>query len=308
MGVEVVELGNLSVCGRKKVSEEISMSPDVASSEKASWILHIHGLAHGGMRGGRTLTDLKKLGIPVVLWVQNDELDYDETAKVSPLYDLFCCYTRITEERHRELGAKYYYLPLAADHTIYKPVDLKKEDRERYGHDLVIIGWKHQRRQRLIEELSKYYNIFCNWDMKMPSVEINKIYNASKIMLSAFQDCDEKGSIFNTVSSIKHDRAWGLPCRTFEVPASRGFQIQESRVHLRDCYDERKGEVALVSAFDGDRRVEKWRRTIDYYLEKAEEREKVAQAGYKRTMREHLYRHRMECIVRELGKKSGTLM
>jgi len=300
LGIEVIEIGNPIGRDKVQIDEDIDRAPEIAASENPDWILHIHGLAHEGMKGGRILEKLKKSKIPIVLWVQNDEIDYDETVKISPLYDLFCCYTRITEKYHRSKGANFMYLPLAADHTTYFPTILSPSEQIEYSHDLVVIGWKHAERSRLIEELSKYYKIFCNWNMSLPCEVVNKIYNASKIMLSIFQDCDNPGSIFNPKSSILHDKAWGLPCRTFEVPASKAFQLQEDRVHLKDCYDYREREVALVPLKNGKTNIDYWKDKIDYYLENVEERKSIAELGYKRTIKEHLYIHRMKSIVDKL--------
>jgi len=298
MGHDVIELGGFH--RGVNVTADIDRAEDVAREERPDFILHMHGLPHPRM-GGELLDALNATGIPTVLWVHNEEVDFDRTIEIGRRYSLFCNYTTLTVERHRKAGANVLYLPLGGDHTIYHPVDLSEADRRKYGHDLAIIGAPHPIRVRMIDAIKDDYDIFINWDLKLPNEEVNKIYNASRIMLAPVQDCDQTGSIWNPDCSYAEMRAWGCPCRTFDVPTAGGFQIQVPRVNLGDVYD-LEAEVALADGWDKgfDNGIRELRRAIDHYLEHEDERRRIAEAGCRRSVGSNLYRHRMQAVIDRL--------
>lgn len=81
--------------------------------------------------------------------------------------------------------------------------------------------------------------------------------------------------------------------RTFEVPACGGFLLTGQADNLTEYYEENK-EIVIFK--DKNDMIEKCK----YYLENESQREKIAQAGYKRTILEHTYEQRFKQIFERI--------
>ncbi len=84
--------------------------------------------------------------------------------------------------------------------------------------------------------------------------------------------------------------------RTFEVPACGGFLLTGHADNLSEYYVAGKEIVSFTNTSD---LIEK----CQYYLAHEAERQKIAQAGYERTVKEHSYEHRFKQIFSALGLK-----
>jgi len=82
----------------------------------------------------------------------------------------------------------------------------------------------------------------------------------------------------------------GLIIRHFEVTAHGGFLLTYPTAELSECFN--IGEECDVF-HDEQELLEK----IAYYLEHPEQRRQIAAAGQQRTLREHLYSHRLTTLV-----------
>jgi spore maturation protein CgeB len=81
-----------------------------------------------------------------------------------------------------------------------------------------------------------------------------------------------------------------IKARTFEVPGAGGFLLTAAARDLETFY-EPGVEIAVYRGFED--LVDK----IDFYLSHPEERDRVARAGYERTLREHTYERRMAEVI-----------
>jgi spore maturation protein CgeB len=99
-------------------------------------------------------------------------------------------------------------------------------------------------------------------------------------------------------SLIQNFRSWycrnilQIKARHFEIPATGGFVITRKADDL-ETYFENGKEMAIVNS--NDELVEK----IKYYLLHEDERARIAQAGYERTVREHTYERRLLKVFKE---------
>jgi len=85
-----------------------------------------------------------------------------------------------------------------------------------------------------------------------------------------------------------------IKARNFEIPGCGGFLLTGRAEDLENYYEVGKDIVCFE---DADDLIEKSR----YYLRNEDERAAIAQAGYRRTLREHTYVHRFTEIFRRLG-------
>ena len=85
-----------------------------------------------------------------------------------------------------------------------------------------------------------------------------------------------------------------IKARNFEIPGCGGFLLTGRADNLDDYYEVGKEIVYFENTQD---LIEK----VRHYLHHEDERAAIAQAGYQRTSREHLYAHRFPEIFQRLG-------
>jgi spore maturation protein CgeB len=82
----------------------------------------------------------------------------------------------------------------------------------------------------------------------------------------------------------------GVNCRFFEVLGCSGFQICDDKATLPELAEPDKEVVTF-------RTLQEAAEKIRYYLSRPEKRWAIAEAGYKRAIREHTYEKRIETIL-----------
>jgi FkbM family methyltransferase len=82
----------------------------------------------------------------------------------------------------------------------------------------------------------------------------------------------------------------GLNMRHFEITAAGGFMLCHEHPELADCFEIGKECAVFSSASDLVAKIE-------YYLSHAEERARIALAGQRRTLSQHLYSHRLQRLL-----------
>lgn len=104
-------------------------------------------------------------------------------------------------------------------------------------------------------------------------------YRASKIGLN-----------IHVIYGHKRRGKRGLNMRTFEIPAAGCFELVDHMEELNNFFAINK---EIVTFSDEKDLLEK----IAYYLENEKEREKIAEAGRRRVLKEHTYQHRMKVLL-----------
>ena len=192
------------------------------------------------------------------------------------------------------------YLPYGADVTRYHPLTVEKK------YDVTFVGADHVNRLPILNEISRFcaengwsfgvlgpfrsfqrllrgrrvrrefpwlaQAIVCN--RKLTPDEVNGVYNSSRINLN-----------------IHHEQSVeGVNPRTFEIPASGGFQLVDRKPSLNRALSEGQ-EVACYEGMDDVKEK------IRYYLSHAAEREKIAVAGMERVHACHTFRNRCRTVL-----------
>jgi len=164
-----------------------------------------------------------------------------------------------------------------------------------YEYDVSFVGQKHGIRQQLVEALNNAgikVHLFGNyWDGHPDNHgfisfdEMIDVFNKSKINLNFSNPFH-----VNTMPQIKG--------RHFEIPQCGGFQLATPADDIESYFVPDK-EIVLSDSVIG--LVEK----IRYYLGHDDEREKIAEAGFKRMMDEHQWKNRFEHILKEIDNGSA---
>ena len=100
----------------------------------------------------------------------------------------------------------------------------------------------------------------------------------------------------NNVKSLYDKRREQIKGRNFEVPGSGGFLLTSDADNLGDYYENGKEIVIFENT---EEMIEK----IKYYLSHEDERQRIAEAGYRRTLRDHTYEKRFNEIFKIMGLK-----
>jgi spore maturation protein CgeB len=127
-----------------------------------------------------------------------------------------------------------------------------------------------------------------------------RVFSSSRINLNLSNASEPdkrlRARAYRFVKRIKESgaRRSQIKGRTFEVPGSGGFLLTDRVPHLED-YFELDREVGV---FDS---TEDLIERVGWWLDHPDERQAVADAGYRRVLAEHTYDHRFEQIFATIG-------
>jgi spore maturation protein CgeB len=166
----------------------------------------------------------------------------------------------------------------------YYPLPLPKDK------DVTFVGQPHSNRPQIIQYLLslgiKIEVYGYGWyppdplRTRISHEQMIEIFNRSKINLN----------LSNSSTMIGQQ----IKGRVFEVTGCKSFLLTEPAEDLENYFEIGK-EIEVYHSIP--EMVEK----IRYYLEHEKEREKIAEAGYKRVMREHTWKHRFDEIFKKVG-------
>ncbi|MBN1105619.1 MAG: glycosyltransferase [Deltaproteobacteria bacterium] len=207
----------------------------------------------------------------------------------------------------RLYGAKAFYLPESFNPRVHvKPVSPKATVEADMNVDLIVIASLNPYRVRFLESLLK-----C-----LPSHLRISIYGSSKPMpwvggrLRQFHGNRylvgaEKARAFYgakiALNTMHPAEFHGVNCRFFEALGSGAFLLTEDRPVIVDLAVPDEEVVTF-------RDVQEAASKIQYYLDHDSERLAIAEAGYRRALRDHTYEKRIEAMLAMLdgGAKAAT--
>jgi hypothetical protein len=191
-------------------------------------------------------------------------------------------------------------IPAEINHPGFDPEILNWLGQKNNSFDITFVGGLgnvHGNRMALLESLCGKFeqmkiwapniaHLPCNSRLRKHCIEheawgiqMYQILNNSKITLNCHGD----------------DVPYAGNMRLFEATGVGTFLITDWKVNLHKMFEPGKEVVAYHSH-------EECAELIKYYLEHDEERDKIAQAGQKRTLRDHTYNQRMQELVEIVRK------
>jgi len=296
-----------------KSIEEITANPDSQTKLKSQYTVFIgqavftkamefkpdivFGVAQSPFTR-QSLADFKAAGIPTAYWFVEDYQVLTYWRNYAQLYDYFFVIQRGEFAQILDaMKVDHYYLPMAAEPEIHRPLQLSAEEKREFGSALSFVGAGYPNRKTFFRGLTgenfKLWGV--EWDSVMelqavlqrngeriPTEESVKIFNASDININLHSwmemgGINPKGDFVNP--------------RTFEIAACGAFQLCDMRAELGNCFEIGK-EIAVFQGY------EDFLKQKDYYLRNPEARKQMAEAGRKRILREHTYFHRMQEMLK----------
>jgi spore maturation protein CgeB len=225
-----------------------------------------------------TLDILRNRGdVATVNWTTDDSWKYPQFSRfLAAHYHAFTStYASSLRRYHAEGHTNVLLTQWAASSESLKPPLPARECR--YG--VTFVGAAHGTRRKRVEELrARGVEVQCfgrGWEGgAIKAEDIPRVMRESAISLNFANSSGE--------NQIK--------ARTFEVPGAGGFLISEEAAGLEHWYTP-GAEIVTY------RTVGELAERIKYYLANPEERDRVAQAGYARTVAQHTYETRLREVL-----------
>jgi spore maturation protein CgeB len=244
------------------------------------------------------LRTLRKAGIVTALWFVEDYLRFTYWRQYVDCYDyVFTIQRGKCFEAFLEAGiTNVRYLPCACDPALHRPMQLSKEEQERFGSPVSFVGAGYHNRRCMFLHLSDlplriwgtewpnsapYDRLVAEGGRRVTPDEYVRIFNATTINLNLHSSPERDG--------VDPGGDFVNP-RTFELAATGAFQLVDARLHLGEVFEIGKEIIVF-------RNVEELRHQINYFLEHPYERKEIAERARKRALAEHTYDERVRQML-----------
>ncbi|MCL1915139.1 MAG: glycosyltransferase [Desulfovibrionaceae bacterium] len=244
-----------------------------------------------------TLKRLKSAGIPTAMWFVEDYRLFTYWRVFAPHYDIFAVIQKepFLEELAKAGVRGAFYLPLAAQPSLHRPLELTTTEKRSFGADLSFMGAGYPNRRLAFRRLTAYnFKIWgTEWEgeaalagclqmegRRISPEETVRIFNAAKINLNLHSGTRRE-------EAVTHGDF--VNPRTFEIAACGAFQLVDRRTLMPELFAD--GELAV---FDS---LEELTDKIEHALAHPEERAAMAGRARERVLREHTYAHRMRVLL-----------
>jgi spore maturation protein CgeB len=232
-----------------------------------------------------------ELKIKTVLWYPDDPNWFKSLSRhIAPHYDYVFTASKRAINRYRKIGVKNVeFLPFACEPSIHKRINLSPEDKKRYESNISFVGTYYPRRHKILSKLKDFnvqiYGPYWRFFMRGKNIhksvwgpEMVKVFNASKIVLDIYDP--------NVLQ-------YQASARTMEVTGSGAFLLTEKAYGIGELFEIGKEIVC----YKDEREL---RELIKYYLDVPEEREEIANKGYKRAHKDHTIDKRVIFILNRI--------
>lgn len=299
MGHEVVQFDFMrrkAAVGKRRMNEELMARAEEVRPDVSFFVLFTDEIApvtieEVGRRGGA----------PTINWFADDHWRFENfTRHYAPSFDWSVTTDADSLPKYRAIGVtNVIRSQWACNRYAYSKVTDELE------HDVTFVGQPHGDRSEVIDRLKAAgYNVEC-WGFGWPAGRLDheamvRVFSSSRINLNLSNSSDPdmrlRSRIYRLVKRIDESapRRSQIKGRTFEVPGSGGFLLTDRVPHLED-YFELDREVGVFES--NDDLVGR----IGWWLERHDERQAVAEAGYRRVLAEHTYDHRFREIFAAAG-------
>jgi spore maturation protein CgeB len=290
---------------RGLVRELATVSPDESVAEHAA--LHRPDLVlalNGVVLPADQVSTMRQSGIRTAVWFTDDPYYTDWTIHIAPRYDYVFTLENSCVGLYRQLGCRHvYHLPFAADPESFRIYPVMPE----YRRDISVIGTAYWNRvdaiDRLAPVLSQYHTMISGqwWDRLKAYDRLKKYiqrtdwmgpeetalwYSSSKMVINLHRLAVDETINCNSQAVP----ALSINPRTFEINACGTLQLCDARNEMASFYTPGKEIVTYESV---DELAEK----IRYFMTHEDERREIALRGYRRTLREHTYRRRLNQLL-----------
>ncbi|MEW6570343.1 MAG: glycosyltransferase [Nitrospirota bacterium] len=232
----------------------------------------------------------KKTGALVVNVFPDNPLFMGRFEAIEPCHLFFVKDSYILDTLRKAGLTNVLYLPQCTDPDVHKPMALSDKDRAQYGSSLSILGSMYPYRMKLIEQLIGFEpSIWGKGWGKAPNSEIRRLYRGRDVRGT------QKAKVISgsDVSLNPHhplNDIFGVNRRTYDISACKGFQLADRKKDMEKVFRVNREIVCFETA-------EELKKLITHFLSHPAEREEIAEAAYRRVLKEHTYEHRAREIL-----------
>jgi spore maturation protein CgeB len=268
--------------------------------ETASWFKPDVFLAFKGLSiETTTLERLRKAGVTLYNYYPDPspfQVDNNARTVIDSLWDYDCVFYTKRQwigQPFLDKFRKSVFVPHGYDPEVHRPWSLDARDQLDYGHDVSVIAAHSNHKEKILGELISLMPaldlaIWGNgWEERCQSPRLKPYIRGYAVTGSAYAKaiCAAKINLalMNGFPPGFEDQT---TTRTYEISACGGFMLHERSAELLTLFAE-NNEMACFET------TEELATKIEYYLAHAEERNKIARAGYRRCVPAYSYDNRM---------------
>ncbi len=261
--------------GVRRVNKEIL---DIVEREHPEFLLW-HTMTYEILES--TFDRIRHLGTKVIGWFFDDQVRFDEYSKWwIPHLDYCLTVDPEAVPRYENLGVRAIYFPVYSNPDVFRPLNLPKR------YDLTFVGSKIADREELMNDLRAQGFLIAvfgrGWDSGYISLEqMIEIYNTSRICL-----CFTKSYGVKTRRQLKD--------KIFDICMCGGFLLCEYIPGIEDYFEIDKEIACFNSITDAIQKIK-------YYLENESKRNQIAEAGYRRAVREHAFQVKIPALFQTIS-------
>ena len=186
------------------------------------------------------------------------------------------------------LRCRVYFLPPAVNGETFEQINITDEDRKRYACDVCFVGARYPEREVMLSAVAqlgvklkifgwhdwKTSPLVSFWHGPLTPREFAKAFRIATISLNS--------NLYPTQGSVNR--------KTFEILAAGGFELCDYQEDITKLFGEGK-EIEIY------RSTEELLTKIKYYLANPDQRDRIANAGHARVMRDHTLDARVEALL-----------
>ena len=235
----------------------------------------------------------------LINWSTDDSWKYEQFSKfVAPVFHIYATTYASALDKAAKNGHNNFYLTqwAANSATLQKPLPASE-----CTYPVTFIGTAYGKRPQWMTRLAEAgIHVECfgfGWkNGPVRAEDIPQIMRDSVISLN-FGDSGVQWK------GVRPLRSRQIKARIFEVPGAGGFLISENAEDLNKFYSAEE-----IETFEG---VDELGAKIRKYLDEFANRDRIAEAGYRRTIDQHTYEHRFSKLLdaaEEMKKNSGQYL
>jgi spore maturation protein CgeB len=237
------------------------------------------------------LQELRNNGAVTVSWWGDTPANMRKQGLLVNGWDYIFIKDNYAAFKMRTVGLNAHYLPEAMN------PDWHVKCYSRIGTNLCFAGnaynYRHYLIRKLIEAGYDDITLYGDRPPRWASEALKGKY------MNRFIVKEEKSKVFGEsfacINSTAMSEGNSLNCRSFEIAGAGGLQVLEYRPAVEDCFEPGK-EIVTYSSF------EELTEVLTKYKTDVKEAEMIRSNGNRRALQEHTYKHRLETILKKIGK------
>jgi len=244
----------------------------------------------------KTLEAIRFSNRHLISWWFDNPLQYEEVKIQLEFLTAIFVFDRYYFGPLKDCGARRIeYLPCAFDPALHRPQIVDRSTRDRLECTVGFVGSFYPERGRLLEAMQGLEVGIWGWDWEY-SRELKSFPERTwRAKSLAANEAAKVYQLAQICPNLHHSqtRDGGLNTRTFEIPASGGFELVDQPAGMDEHFEIGKELITFSSP-------EHFRELTDYYLAHPEQRQEIVEHGRSRVLRDHTYQKRLEQIFERL--------